>query len=202
MRLNLDLPNELLNRLAQIPSLQAIVIFGSYARGEADKRSDIDLLLIFDKKRNIKKVEKKLLGVLDEFRALPLRFSKRGGDEVSEDLSFFYNVFREGYVLYKRPGMELLPAAIAREKQAIIYTYELGVLPHSQKLKFNAALFTRTAKKKYRYVGLLERVHGEKLGNGAVLIPANAEREINALFESFGVVPKKRYIWEMERLYR
>ncbi len=202
MRLNLDLPNELVHRLARLPSLQAVILFGSYARGEADKRSDIDLLLIFDKKSDIKKVGKKLLDVLDEFRELPLVFSKRGRDEVSEDLSFFYNVFREGYVLYKRPGTELLPAAIAREKQAIIYAYGLGSLPHSQKLKFNAALFTHTVKKKYRYVGLLERVHGEKLGNGAIMIPANAERQIDALFEEFGIAPKKRYIWEMSSLYR
>lgn len=196
------MPNELVARLARIPSLQAVILFGSYARGEVDKRSDIDLLLIFDKKNDIKKAEKELLDVLDEFRTLPLTFSKRGRDEVSEDLSFFYNVFREGYVLYKRPDAELLPAAIAQEKQAIVYTYELGPLPHEQKLKFNAALFTHVVKKKYRYMGLLERVHGEKLGNGAILIPAIAEREIDALFEGYGIAPKKRYVWEMKRLYK
>ena len=201
MKLNLDL-SELVRRLARILPLQAVVLFGSYARGDADKRSDIDLLLIFDKKSDIKKVENELLGLLDEFRELPLVFSKRGKDEVSEDLSFFYNVFREGYVLYKRPDSELLPAAISREKQAIIYTYGLDPLPHEQKLKFNAALFTHTVKKKYRYVGLLERVHGEKLGNGAITVPANAEREIDALFDGYGITPKKRYIWEMSSLYR
>jgi predicted nucleotidyltransferase len=202
MELSLDLPSELVHRLAGIPSLQAVILFGSYARGEADKRSDIDLLLIFDRKSDVKKVERKLLKVLDEFRALPLVFSKRSVDEVSKDPSFFYNVFREGYVLYKRPGTELLPAAIGREKQAIIYTYGFGSLPHAQKLKFNAALFTHTVKKKYRYVGLLERVRGEKLGNGAIMIPANAEREIDALFKGFGIAPKKHYIWEMGSLYR
>lgn len=202
MGLNLDLPNELLHRLAHIPPLQAVILFGSYARGEADKRSDIDLLLIFDKRREIKKVEKELLNILDEFRELPLVFSKRGRDEVSDDPSFFYNVFREGYVLYKRPGTELLPAAIAREKQAIVYSYRLGSLPHGQKLRFNAALFTHTIKKKYRYVGLLERVHGDKLGNGVIMIPANAEREVDELFGEFGIVPKKRYVWEVSSLYR
>lgn len=202
MKSNIGLPNELVARLARIPSLQAVILFGSYARGEADKRSDIDLLLIFDKKSGIKKVEKELLDVLDEFRTLPLTFSKRGRDEVSEDLSFFFNVFREGYVLYKRPDTELLPAAIAQEKQAIVYTYELDPLPHRQKLRFNAALFTHVIKKKYRYTGLLERVHGEKLGNGVILIPANAEQGIDALFEEYGIAPRKRYIWEMERLYK
>lgn len=158
MKPNLDLPNELVIRLARIPTLQALVLFGSYARGEADRRSDIDLLLIFDKRSDIKKSEKDLLNMLDEFRELPLVFSKRSQDEISEDPSFFYNVFREGYVLYKRPGTELLSAAIAEEKQTILYSYSLGALAHKQKLRLNAALFTRTIKKKYRYVGILERV--------------------------------------------
>lgn len=201
MKLNTILPNKLLNRLAQIKSLQAVVLFGSYARGDADSRSDIDLLLIFDTKEDVKRANKEVLDVLDEFHSLPLVFSRRGKEEIADDLSFFYNVFREGYVLYKRPDAELLPAAIARDKQSIIYCYELAPLSHEQKLRFNSVLSSRVIKKKYRYSGLLERVRGEKLGGGAILVPANAEREIDALFEEYGIAPRKRYIWEMERLY-
>jgi hypothetical protein len=179
-----------------------VVLFGSHARGDADSRSDLDLLLVFDTGEDVKRAEGELLDLLEEFHSLPLVFSRRSGDELVADPSFFFNVFREGYVLYKRPGTELLPAAIAREKQSIIYSYELTSLSHGQKLKFHSALSSRVIKKKYRYPGLLERVHGEKLGGGVILVPANAEREIDALFEEYGISFKKRYVWEMERLYR
>lgn len=202
MKLNAILPNKLLSRLAKLKSLQAVILFGSYARGDADSRSDIDLLLIFDTKGDVKKADKEVLDILDEFHSMPLVLSRRSGEEIADDMSFFYNVFREGYVLYKRPGAELLPAAIARDKQSIIYCYELASMSHEQKLKFNSVLSSRVIKKKYRYLGLLDRVRGEKLGGGVILVPANAEREVDALFEKYGIVPRKRYIWEMERLYR
>lgn len=202
MKLNAILPNKLLNRFAKIKSLQAVILFGSYARGDADSRSDIDLLLIFDTKADVKKANREVLDILDKFHSLPLVLSRRGKEEIADDMSFFYNVFREGYVLYKRPGAELLPAAIARDKQSIIYCYELASMSHEQKLKFNSVLSSRVIKKKYRYLGLLDRVRGEKLGGGVILVPANAEREVDALFEEYDIVPRKRYIWEMERLYR
>lgn len=202
MKLSAILPNKLLNRLARIKSLQAVVLFGSYARGDADSRSDIDLLLIFDTKKDVKKADREVLDVLDEFHSLPLIFSRRSRGEIADDLSFFYNVFREGYVLYKRPDAELLPAAIARDKQSIVYCYELASLNHKQKMKFNSAISSRVIKKKYRYLGLLERARGEKLGAGTILVPANAERKVDALFEEYGIVPRKRHIWEIKRLYR
>lgn len=202
MKLSAILPNKLLDRLARIRSLQAAILFGSYARGDADSRSDIDLLLIFDTERDVKKAGKEVLDIMDEFHHLPLVFSRRSRERIADDLSFFYNVFREGYVLYKRPDAEILPAAIARDKQSIVYCYELTSLSHEQKLRFNSVLSSRVVKKKYRYSGLLERVRGERLGDGVVLVPANAEREVDALFEEYGVTPRKRYIWEIKGLYR
>jgi predicted nucleotidyltransferase len=184
------LPDELLKRLARIPSLSAIILFGSYARGEADRRSDIDLLLVFDTREDIKRSRDELLNVLKEYHELPLALTKKSAKDIAGDPKFFFNVFKEGYVLYKRPGVELIPAAISGEKYVIIYSYDLSSMSHEQKLKFNASLFTRV-KGKYRYPGLLERIGGEKLSYGAVMIPANAEREMDELLKAHNVKPQK-----------
>jgi len=190
MKSDAGLPNELIKRLAKIPSLSAIILFGSYARGEADRRSDIDLLLVFDTKEDIRRSRDELLDVLKEYRELPLTLTKKSANDVAKDPKFFFNVFKEGYVLYKRPDAELIPAAAAGEKHAIIYSYDLSSMSHEQKLKFNASLFTRV-KGKYRYPGLLERISGEKLGYGTVVIPANAEREMDELLMTHNVKPRK-----------
>lgn len=190
MKSDAGLPSELIKRLAKIPSLSAIILFGSYARGEADRRSDIDLLLVFDKKEDIKQNRDELLNVLKKYHELPLALTKKSVKDIAGDPGFFFNVFREGYVLYKRPGAELIPAAVAREKHTIIYRYDLSSMPHERKLKFNASLFTRV-KGKYRYPGLLERIGGEKLSYGAVMIPANAEREMDELLRTYNVKPRK-----------
>lgn len=190
MKSSVILPDELVKRLAKIPSLSAVILFGSYARGEADRRSDIDLLLVFDTRDDIKRSRDELLGVLKQYHELPLALTKKSAEEIAGDPRFFFNVFKEGYVLYKRPDVGLIPAAVATEKHAIIYRYDLSSMPHGRKLKFNASLFTRV-KGKYRYLGLLERIGGEKLGYGAVMIPANAEREMDELLRSYDVKPRK-----------
>jgi predicted nucleotidyltransferase len=190
MRSSVGLPDELLKRLARIPSLSAIVLFGSYARGEADRRSDIDILLVFDTREDIKHSRDELLDALKEYHELPLALTKKSMKDIAVDPRFFFNVFKEGYVLYKRPDAKLIPAAIAGEKHAIIYRYDLSSMPHERKLKFNASLFTRV-KGKYRYPGLLERIGGEKLGYGAVMIPANAEREMDELLKTYNMKPRK-----------
>lgn len=40
------------------PSIRSIVVFGSYVKGEADERSDYDILVICDNKKDHKKIEK------------------------------------------------------------------------------------------------------------------------------------------------
>lgn len=192
MRSIVKLPDKLVKRLAKIRSLQAVVLFGSYARGEADRRSDIDLLLVFDSRADIERSREELLGLLRDYRELPLTLTKRSAEDLARDPSFTFNVLKEGYVLYKRPDLQLLPAAISREKQAVIYNYNLSNLPHGQKLKFNSGLFTR-AKGKYRYPGLLERVGGRKLGYGAIMVPAGTEREVDKLFDAYKIKPQKFY---------
>jgi predicted nucleotidyltransferase len=52
--LNLDL-KKIINK-----NILSIILFGSYARGEETKNSDIDLLIITDKKVDTKKMEDKL----------------------------------------------------------------------------------------------------------------------------------------------
>jgi predicted nucleotidyltransferase len=192
MRSIVSLPDKLVKRLARIQSLQAVVLFGSYARGEADRRSDIDLLLVFDSRADIERSRGELLGLLRDYRELSLTLTKRSAEDLARDPSFTFNVLKEGYVLYKRPDVQLLPAAISREKQAVIYNYNLSKLSHAQKLKFNSALFTRT-KGKYRYPGLLERVGGRKLGYGAIMAPASMEREVDELFDTYKIKPQKFY---------
>lgn len=199
MRSSVDLPDSLLGDLADIPSLTAVVLFGSVARGVADRRSDIDLLVIFDTEEDKEENNERLLDILKRYKDLPLALTKKTAEEISKDPDFFYKVFQEGYVLYKRPGTDVLPAAVTGEKHEIVYTYELKDLTQVKKTKFNSALFTRE-KKKYRYPGILERVNGKSLGPGVIKVPANAEEKIDGLMEEHGVNYEKDRIISVQPL--
>lgn len=193
MKSRVDLPDSLPRDLAQIPSVAAVVLFGSVARGEADSRSDVDILVVFDTEEDREENDERLLDVLKRYRDLPLALTKKTAEEVSRDPDFFYRVFQEGYVLYKRPGTDVLPAAVTGEKYETVYTYELRDLTQEEKAKFNSALFTRE-KGEYRYPGILERVSGERLGPGVIKVPANAEEKIDELMEGHGVGYEKERV--------
>src|SRR3989338_5618281 len=69
-----DLLKEIAKKLKDYPNLKCIILYGSYARGEAHKDSDIDLLIVLDVGKPIKELDK--------------------------IYSLYENVIREGIVLY------------------------------------------------------------------------------------------------------
>ena len=104
---NLDenLLNEIVERVLQVTHPDKIILFGSYARGEATEGSDLDLLIIQS-------------STLPRYkRSTPVRLALRGlipskdivvytPEEVKEwetaSTSFISTVLREGRVLYER----------------------------------------------------------------------------------------------------
>lgn len=52
-----DLVFEFAKKVSGIDAVQSVVLFGSLARGEADARSDVDILIVFDSPRPVGKIE-------------------------------------------------------------------------------------------------------------------------------------------------
>ncbi len=111
-------------KLRAIPEIQAVVWFGSFARRDVDRRSDIDLLLVVD---------------MDDPEALRARIVKLIGElkphgEISptftnlRDLKtpFLGTVFREGIVLHGK--MLLNPDHLALQPRVLL-AYDLVPLP-------------------------------------------------------------------------
>jgi hypothetical protein len=52
----------------------------------------------------------------------------------------------------------------------------------------------RGKKVEYKYSGELERIKGERVGKGAILVPSNAEKMIDSLLDSYKVKYSKKHI--------
>jgi predicted nucleotidyltransferase len=84
---------------------ERVVLFGSYARGEADENSDVDLLVVMEhgKPRN---VDQSITMQLRANPPFPLDMLVRRPQEVSERLamgdSFLKGIMSEGKILYDR----------------------------------------------------------------------------------------------------
>jgi len=62
-----------------------------------------------------------------------------------------------------------------------IYAFSLDGLSQAEKSRVTSALYGRR-KGKYMYKGLLERLGGHRLGGSAIMLPAEAFREIEEFF--------------------
>lgn len=111
--------------------IEGIILFGSYARGEATKLSDIDILIVL--KELPKEWEKRIESVMDEtseialvygIKISPLLLSKEEFlDNINSEALLFLDLTRGYRIIYDKSGFEeemvKFKAQIARE-----YTYD------------------------------------------------------------------------------
>lgn len=192
----MELKYEAFKDLAGIKSLQAVILYGSFARGDVSPKSDIDLLLVFDSKGEARRQEARVVKILARVRVRRIVVPTCVGiEELRESPDLTFNILRDGKVLYKRIGVETwLPAKVLGERPMVIYEFDLGRLPHQKKVKLNRALYGLRVGK-YSYRGLVEQRGGCKLGKGAIMVPADVEEEFDGLFGINKIKAKKRYVY-------
>lgn len=192
-------------RLSELSEVAAVVLYGSVARGEAGVKSDVDLLVIVAKKSRAlsREIERIVEGAE---RGTRIVHSIATPKELASSPSFAFDVARDGIVLYKNPRTALsLPLGL-KERGATIYSFDARGLTQPQRVAFNRGLYgsvhSKTVggkEKKYAYSGLLERVGGEKLGGGAVLVSSKAEKQFEELFAFHGIPFRKTRVFVVER---
>ncbi len=174
--------------------IRLIVLYGSFARGDYGKKSDIDIFILIEKNHGTKEKTEDIIirnSKYSERRIIPVI---RTLDELkSVDEGFLDNIFREGKVLYSK-FFDIDVSEILKLKPYIIYSFDLRNMNQNKKRKFNFALYGQRVKK-YTYKGILERVDGKKLSKGCILIPENRKNEIEDLFNTYRIKPESVRIW-------
>lgn len=86
--------------------LKGIILFGSYARGDSDEGSDIDVMLLVDiDKIEIKKYRNKIVDIITdldwnyEIVLAPIIQNYEEFEKYKDDLPFFHNVETEGVLI-------------------------------------------------------------------------------------------------------
>jgi len=104
-----DISNILVKQVSLLfgSKLQDVILFGSYARGEAYDCSDIDVMIIVDMDRtNLNKYKDDMckissdLGMQYNILISPVLQSANEFNKFKNDLPFYRNVFAEGQRLY------------------------------------------------------------------------------------------------------
>ena len=172
--------------------IKTIILFGSVARGEATRKSDIDLFIILSKKNKLtdKHISNKMLSIEKKYKVnIQYITANQKFDKINKQ--FLDTILREGIVIYgKIPEIPIQKLDL--EPYSLI-KYDLSQLEHSEKMKLERILFGKETKKRYKnkiYVskknGYLEEYKGIKTGIASILIPEKHASKIAKELRKFG----------------
>lgn len=171
--------------LAQMPPervISTIILFGSVAKGDASKESDIDIFIEIERKS--KSIEKKIMQITEAFYKSreALLFKVQGIDnkinvivgKLAEWTELRKSIESTGIILYGK----YIPTGGSGRKFALIFWDTIG----KNRGSFLNKLYGFNLNKK-RYSGLLEKNEGRKVGKSSIMIPIEHSPEVLKLIE-------------------
>ncbi len=184
-----DLVNRFLGRLQSIPDIQAVVLFGSFARADADRRSDIDLLLVADipNPGTLRRTVARIISELRPHREIsPTLTNLRDLDS-----RFLRTVFAEGIVLQGK--LVLTPDQLAVLPRVLV-AYDLRGATPSRKVQISRLIHGAKFRKivggkprTYQYSGLKGRYGAVSVAKSTILLKPDDAEGFIAELEKRGV---------------
>lgn len=164
-------------------TLSQAILFGSFARGEFDRRSDVDLLLIFGEKnperKRLREVVKMGNEIIDELSGkgektwnFQFVIARNMADL---DSAMQRAIVQEGIILYGKPAPKRL-------RRKILFTYSLAGKTRSEMVRFNRAL---------RLAGVIE-----KKSKNAIFVDDIDGRKVNEILKTFGAKYNQQLVFE------
>lgn len=194
----IDFISFLMQKISEKNKIRKIILFGSVAREEASKESDIDIFI--DIKKDDKKLEEEINLILNDYKN-SVKYKKywyligikneikitigniKKWDELKPSL------ISNGIVLYGKFEPEIKEG---RHKSFFIWE---NIKPNSKRVLFNKYLFGYNQNKK-RYLGLLDKNNGERMGKGCIIVPADSANIFLSLFRKFKITVKIKKVLE------
>ncbi len=172
-------------------NLKKIVLFGSVARGDFDKESDIDLFIEVKESADVKKIENLVHEVVNRFEVfaektwnlrgidLPIKFivakeNELDWDELREEIKHYGTLLYGEYKEHK-------------ENYALI-SYSLKELKQNDKMNFLRTLYGYTNKKNkkvYSKSGLLPTIGAIKTAANQVMVKIETLKEVLEVLKRF-----------------
>jgi predicted nucleotidyltransferase len=201
-----DIVFEFAKMASRQDGILSIILFGSVARGDADKRSDIDILVVFDtEKRDLKELKERReisqmsLDMGKKFdKNIQTVFSNKNFDGL--DRQFVETVFREGEILFgKNPQVDIEKLKL---EPYSLFHYSLKELVSPEKMKIKRAFYGHETRKNYKgkiykscAKGLLDELGGKRTGIASFLVPSKKSQDIVNVLRRFGVKFEKTDVW-------
>jgi len=200
---------DLARELAEVPGCVAVILYGSAARGELRKDSDIDVLALFDVERRPEhgpeSEEVSRRSVMVQARhdvpwAVSCVLNRAGLEGLDPD--YLAWIAAEGIVLWARTDYLIrLASGNERLEPYLLIAYDQTPLSDADRVRLHRALFgyqtsKRVGEKTYKseHEGVVQ-FPGQRVGPGVLLVPAHQERAIAAVLDRQGVTYGRTPLW-------
>lgn len=175
--------------LSKIEEINAVVLFGSFARGDFSVRhSDIDIMVFIDKTEKDKKLEENILKKIIDLNLgkelnIHTLFQYKKLEE--EDKSIMLTIANEGKVIFTKKSL-MISGNILGLKNYFLIKFDTSNLEPVVKNRLQRFLHGYKIKGK-KYKGIVD---GEKVlnaGKGAVIVPQDMLKKVLFFCQSIGV---------------
>ncbi len=166
-----------------------VILYGSYARGDAGPKSDVDLLIVSEDPRIC---EEKTMRIGAEKGLSILQPVAISPDELTEPekKKLYLNALLEGLLLYQSPASEPVKTAPPKYKPYLIIKYRA---PPEHRRKLTGTTVVQRGHK-MRARGLIEKMGGIRLGPGVFMIEYTKWPPLELIMQKLRVEYKIKHI--------
>jgi len=176
--------SEIVDAVKTVEGVIGIVLFGSVARGDYDEGSDVDLLVLFEDEDLMRRNEWEVTcRIPSEVFAQSICVCPSTLDSVNP--VFLRSVLDDGLILYMRYPF-VLRFQSASFVPYLIVSFSLEGLSQREKQRVDYKLFGRVVGKR-KYVGVVEKFGGKRVGRGCFLIPKGSSEVVLSLLEEYNL---------------
>jgi len=195
----MDFVSFYMQKTKQKDKIKSIILFGSVARNEEEKESDVDLFV--DVVDNEDKIEKEILKIKERFLN-----SKKFKDywellDIKNDLHLVAGKLEQWKLKDAMLGSSIVlygkySPKLENGKNMAILCWSV-IKNNSKRVMLNKKIFGYNYYGK-KYKGLLEAYNGTKIGSNVIMLPIEHFREVLKVFKKFKVDVKIYRIFEYE----
>jgi len=200
---------EFIRRANGIPNLKGAVLFGSAVEGTMTKKSDIDVLLLFNTDHNPElgdemKAVLNLSGDIAKKFDLPYSFSfvaKNLNDPNDVEPDFLWTVAEKGILIWGKPDLSLMKEVHPSLEAMALVKFSLEGLPGKNRASIRRALYGYRVEKTVKgktYAsqrGGLVNKRDYRLTPGVVMVPASLLDQVSEILKKNGAKFKITRIW-------
>lgn len=188
---------ELKNELSKIKEISAVILFGSFARGDYSFRhSDLDVMIFLDKEEKDSSLEQQI-----QQKIITLSIGKGISPHAvfqykkveEEDKSLLVTIGREGKVVFARSTIVISHNLIGLVPYVLI-RFDTTGCPPIRKNKLQRFLYGYTVNGK-KYKGLVDEEKVLSAGKSAILVPEELQKKVLVFAQGINIkaIPKGRF---------